>query len=94
MAARRVVALRANGQVTLPADVRKAARASAGDLFEAEVPEPNVIVLRRRQLIDPSQAWFWTAGWQRGEREAEEDIKKGRIKTARSAKELIARLKL
>ncbi len=53
---------------------------------------PNL--LRRRQLIDPSQAWFWSAAWQRGEREAEEDIKKGRVKKARSAKELIAQLKL
>lgn len=30
-------------------------------------------------LIDPDQTWWWTEEWQKGEREAEKDIKEGRL---------------
>jgi len=30
--------------------------------------------------IDRSQAYFWTRRWQEGERQAEEDIKAGRVR--------------
>lgn len=85
--------LRRNGQLTLPADLRKRIGAIDGDVFVAEVREADEIVLRRKRLIDASQAYFWTDEWQRGEREAEEDVRHGRVKRFRSAKALIADLK-
>jgi len=30
-------------------------------------------------LIDPDQAWWWVEEWQKGEREAEKDIREGRL---------------
>lgn len=33
----------------------------------------------KQKDIDPEQAWFWTAEWQRGERQADEDIRRGRL---------------
>ena len=91
MKATRLVTLRPNGQVTLPADVRAKAHAEAGDVFIAEATD-DVIVLRPKKLIDASQAYFWTEAWQVGEREAAEDRRKGRVKRFQSAKELIADL--
>lgn len=88
-----MVTLRRNGQLTLPADVRERAKAAAGDLFVAEVPEPDVIVLRRKRLVDASQGYFWSEQWQKGEREAEEDVRRGRVKRFTSAKALITDLK-
>lgn len=38
---------------------------------------------------DPSQAYFWTEEWQRGERQADADIKAGRVKTFESAAEAV-----
>ena len=35
--------------------------------------------LRFSKFIDKSQLWFWTKEWQKKEREADEDIKKGRV---------------
>ena len=43
----------------------------------------------RKKLIDKSQAYFWTRRWQKGEREAAQDIKAGRVKTFDSVDELI-----
>jgi hypothetical protein len=45
-----------------------------------------------KKLIDQSQAYFWTRRWQEGEREADEDIKAGRVKAFDSADELIKEL--
>ena len=45
-----------------------------------------------KKLVDKSQAHFWTRKWQEGEREADEDIKAGRVKTFDSVEELISDL--
>ena len=88
-----ILTLRRNGQITLPAELRRRAGASEGDVFLAEVRDADEIVLRKKSLIDASQTYFWTDGWQGGEREAQEDIRRGRTKRFRSAKALIADLK-
>jgi hypothetical protein len=41
-----------------------------------------------KKLIDKSQAYFWTKKWQEGEKEADADIKAGRVKVFDSAEEL------
>ena len=89
--ASRLVTLRPNGQLTLPADLRSKAHAEPGDVFVADV-EDGVIVLRPKKLIDASQAYFWTEEWQAAEREASADIAAGRTKRFHSAEELIADL--
>jgi hypothetical protein len=45
-----------------------------------------------KKLVDKSQAYFWTKEWQGGEREADEDIKAGRVKAFNSVEELISDL--
>lgn len=80
--------VRPKGQVTLPDGIRKAARLSEGDYLEVSVEE-GAIVMRPKKLIDAHQAWFWTEEWQRGEREASEDISAGRTRRSRSADEFI-----
>ena len=39
--------------------------------------------------MNQSQAYFWTKEWQAAEREADEDIKAGRVKSFDSVEELI-----
>ena len=84
----RLVTLRPNGQLTLPADVRATLHAEVGDVFVAEVSD-DAIILRPKKLIDAAQAYFWTEEWQSGEREASAEIAKGQAKRVRSAEALI-----
>ena len=42
-----------------------------------------------KKLVDKSQAYFWTKQWQEAEKEADEDIRAGRVKTFDSVEDLI-----
>ena len=86
-----VTTVRAKGQVTIPADVRQAARLEEGDPVEVEIVDGGIL-LRPMKLIDASQAWFWTPEWQEGERQADADIAAGRVIRFESDEEFLAYL--
>jgi AbrB family looped-hinge helix DNA binding protein len=48
--------IRKKGAVTIPADIRKAARLDEGDIVEVEMTEEGIL-LRPKKLIDATQAW-------------------------------------
>lgn len=41
---------------------------------------------------DPEQSWFWSERWQQMEREADEDIRAGRVKRADNLEDLFTEL--
>src|SRR5207247_2258403 len=86
-----LVQVHRKGQITLPQRVRRRLGLKEGDLFEVEVREDEII-LHRRKLVDASQAYFWTEEWQRGERQASEDIRAGRVTDYPNAAAAIADL--
>jgi bifunctional DNA-binding transcriptional regulator/antitoxin component of YhaV-PrlF toxin-antitoxin module len=49
-------------------------------------------VAARAELIDPDQRYWWTEGWQRGERAAEADVRGGRVRTFASREEFLSEL--
>jgi hypothetical protein len=58
-----------------------------------EAPEDYVRALIESDLeADTDQAYFWTAEWQAGEREADADIAAGRVETFDTMDDLIADL--
>ena len=80
-----------NGQITLPAPVRRSLGIEEGDLIEIEVIDEKAVLAPKR-LIDKSQAYFWTKKWQAGEKEANKDIEAGRVKVFDTADELFKEL--
>jgi AbrB family looped-hinge helix DNA binding protein len=81
--------LRSKGQLTVPDEIRKAARLEPGDPIEVELTEDGIL-LRPLKTIDPSQAWFWTPEWQAKEREADAEIAAGRVRYFGSDEEFLA----
>jgi AbrB family looped-hinge helix DNA binding protein len=79
------------GQVTIPAALRRAAGIEVGDYVEVQLVDER-LVLTPKQVIDKSQAYFWTEAWQRGEREAEADLQIGRVERFETLEELFADL--
>ncbi len=84
--------LRARGQITLPDDIRAAARLEEGDLLDAEITDEGIL-LRPRKVIDATQAWFWSPEWQTAERDADLDRAAGRVETFESGDQLLRALK-
>ena len=88
-----------NGQINLPAKLRQIFGLVAGDFLEP-TPTPKGILLKPKKLVsvddfpETDALWFWTDEWQKGEREADEDIKAGRVsKTFDNAEDMIKALK-
>ena len=76
-------------QITLPLSLRKRLGMEEGDFVAAELRD-NEVVLHPKKLIDASQIWFWSEGWQEGERHASEDLRQGRIREFPNAAKAIA----
>ena len=85
---RTVVKVQKNKNITLPMWLINRFHVGAGDFVRLEETKDGVL-MKPAKLIDPSQAYFWTKEWQAGEHEAQEDIRKGRVKRFKSVKELM-----
>ncbi|MGH2727237.1 MAG: AbrB/MazE/SpoVT family DNA-binding domain-containing protein [Actinomycetota bacterium] len=83
--------VRAKGQVTIPTEIRRAAGLEEGDPVEVEMTADGIL-LRPKKLIDAAQAWFWSASWQEGEREATRDLAAGRTARYENAEKFLASL--
>jgi len=75
-----IVKVGERGTITIPAAVRKMAGISPGDVLRVAMStETGTVTLTPQVTIDRDQAWYWTPEWQKGEREADEDIAAGRV---------------
>ena len=83
--------MRGKGQITIPSEIRKAARLEEGDPVEVEIVEGGIL-LRPCKVIDASQTWFWQPDWQAGEREAAADLATGRSRVFESSEAFLASL--
>ncbi|TEB08330.1 hypothetical protein Psch_01891 [Pelotomaculum schinkii] len=59
-----------------------------GDIFQVQIENGKVILLPMK-LVPAEQAWFWTKEWQEGEKEADEDIAAGRVKSFENMDDLL-----
>ncbi|MBI4598252.1 MAG: hypothetical protein HY737_07645 [Candidatus Omnitrophica bacterium] len=89
--ARAIVKVQKNKNITLPMWLISRFHVQIGDFVRLEETKDGVL-MKPAKLIDPSQAYFWSKEWQAGEREAEEDVRKGRVKGFKSVKDLMTDL--
>ena len=83
--------LRRKNQLTLPVEVSEAAHIAVGDMLEIRLVSGGIL-LKPKKLVDADQAWFWTSEWQKGEREASEDIARGHVKRFESDEDFLEHL--
>lgn len=81
--------MRAKGQITIPAKIRRAVHLEEGDGVEFEIVAGGIL-LRPKKMVDAAQSWFWTEEWQAGEQQASEDIAAGRVTRYDSDDDLVA----
>jgi len=80
------VQLQEKNQITIPDEIVDQLQLKEGEDFEITI-ENGHIKLVPVITIEKDQAWFWTEKWQEEEREAELDLKEGRVKNFDSVKE-------
>jgi AbrB family looped-hinge helix DNA binding protein len=86
-----LVQVRKKAQITLPRSVMKDLGINEGDYISIRV-ENGEAVVKPMTFIDKDQAWFWTRRWQEGERDADEDIRAGRVHSFDNVEDAIAHL--
>jgi len=74
-------------QVTIPAEIRKKTGIMIGTLLGFELRDDGILIKPQR-IVPDSQAWFFQEEWQADEREADEDIKAGRVSEAMTVQEM------
>jgi AbrB family looped-hinge helix DNA binding protein len=74
-------------QVTIPAEIRKKAGITMGTILGFELREDGILLTPQR-IVPDSQAWFFSEEWQAEEKEADEDIKAGRVSPAMTVQEM------
>jgi AbrB family looped-hinge helix DNA binding protein len=87
-----VTRVRNKGQVTIPSDVREAAHIEEGTVVEFSVADDGAVVMRPKALVAAEDAWFFSAGWQEGEREARAEAAAGKGTTYASEDDFLASL--
>lgn len=65
-------------QITIPSETFKKLTLNIGDFLRVEVEEERII-LTPQVFIPKNQAWFWSKEWQKKEKEADKDIKAGKV---------------
>ena len=86
-----IVTVRSNGQITLPASVRRQAKIDEGDSLAVRV-DADGLHLVPQVMVDRHQSYFWMERWQAGEREAEADLESGRYQDFDSIEDMLADL--
>lgn len=83
--------VRAQGRITIPAEIRTATHLEEGDAVEVEVVSEGILI-RPKKSVDDAQEWFSTPHWQAKEREADEERDAGLGQIFYSDEEFLAAL--
>ena len=82
-----IAQLREKSQITIPKNLIEKLNLKIGDNIDINI-ENDTIVIRPVVIIPKDQAWFWSKEWQKEEKQAEKDIKNGKVKKFNSSQEL------
>ena len=66
------------GQIRILKKIMTTLGIEKGDYIEVAVEERQ-IVLKPRELIDPSQGWYWTKEWHKMEARVDDQITEGNV---------------
>jgi antitoxin MazE len=73
-----LIKVKQNYQITIPNSLRKDFNIVVGDYMELEKHDGE-LVLKPVKMVHPDHAYFYSAEWQKGEAEADQDIARGDV---------------
>lgn len=84
---KKFVQLRKKAQVAIPSKILEGLNLNKGDQLDIIVEDGRIILIPT-VTIAKDQAWFWTESWQKGEIQAERDVRDGCLTDITTGKEL------
>jgi hypothetical protein len=85
--------VQSRGVLALPPDVRRRHHLDEpGAQVELVEREDGVIEIHPHVPVPAGQAWFWSESWQAGEREASDDLERGRTQKFDDSESFLASL--
>lgn len=88
-----LVEFKQKSRVTIPSELVKKLKLKPGDKLEIEEKD-GCLLLTPVEVIPRSQMWFYSKEWQVDEQKVEQQIREGRVKTAKNKDELFRDLGL
>lgn len=88
-----LVELKQKSQVTIPSELVKKLNLKPGDKLEVEEKD-GCLIITPVAVIPRDQMWFYSEEWQADEQKVEQQIREGRVKTAKNKEELLEGLGL
>ena len=82
------VSVQRRNLISLPKEIRDKLKINEGDMLEVRI-EGNRIVMEPYKLIPSSQAYFWANQTQKDMKEANEDVKSGRVRDFSNSDEFL-----
>lgn len=76
-----------SNQVAIPKEIVNNLGLKKDDYLDIYV-ENDKIIIEPKVLVSKDQAYFFTREWRKDERDAEEDIRKGRVTKTKNLREL------
>jgi bifunctional DNA-binding transcriptional regulator/antitoxin component of YhaV-PrlF toxin-antitoxin module len=86
------VSIQTRGTISIPPALRRRYGLDEPGAQMEIIDAGDHIVLRPKLAVDSSQAWFWSADWQAGERDAEAQRRGGEGTVHESGEELLGAL--
>lgn len=80
-----------SNQIAIPKEIVKSLHLEADDYLDVYV-QNNRIILEPKIVIPRDQAYFYTAEWQKDERQAEKDIESGDVTDTENMDELFSEM--
>jgi len=80
-----------SNQIAIPKEIVKSLHLEADDYLDVYV-QNNRIILEPKIVIPRDQAYFYTAEWQKDERQAEKDIESGNVTKTENIEELFSEM--
>lgn len=82
-----LVEFKQKSQVTIPKDLVRKLNLKVGDKLDIDIKDGK-LVITPVVIIPKDQGWYYTPEWQAMEKEADKQLKEGRINVAESKEEL------
>jgi AbrB family looped-hinge helix DNA binding protein len=73
-----LIKVKQNYQITIPNCLRKNLNIAVGDYMEVE-KQDNELILKPVKMVHADEVYFHSKEWQKGEKQADKDIKKGDV---------------